>query len=296
METHNSEELAHYGVLGMKWGVRKQPENSTGSAVKSKAEKDKIAADRAADLQAKIDRKNAEKAAKAAAKKAASAAKKAASGAKKAASGAKKAASGAKKAASAARQKLSKASADHAQKRAEAARKKLENQKLREARKAEQDRKKKQRDAERAQKQHERDEKKKAKEAEKQAKLEKYATTPKGGLTREQRKALPKNLTSTDLIEQNKRLQLEKTNSELKAKLAEYEKANRSQFAKLADTFVSEASSNLTKYAAKKATDMLIGAIDSNLSTGSIKALAKEADRATGLSDIVKKDKKKDNK
>ena len=296
METHNSEELAHYGVLGMKWGVRKQPENSTGSAVKSKAEKDKIAADRAAEAQAKIDRKNAEKAAKAAAKKAASAAKKAASGAKKAASGAKKAASGAKKAASAARQKLSKASADHAQKRAEAARKKLENQKLREARKAEQDRKKKQRDAERAQKKHEREEKKKAKEAEKQAKLEKYATTPKGGLTREQRKALPKNLTTTDLIEQNKRLQLEKTNSELKAKLAEYEKANRSQFAKLADTFVSEASSNLTKYAAKKASDMLIGAIDSNLSTGSIKALAKEADRATGLSDIVKKDKKKDNK
>ena len=293
METHNSEELAHYGVLGMKWGVRKQPENSTGSAVKSKAEKDKIAADRAADLQAKIDRKNAEKEAKKAAKKAASAAKKAASGAKKAASGAKKAASGAKKAASAARQKLSKASADHAQKRAEAARKKLENQKLREARKAEQDRKKKQRDAERAQKKHERDEKKKAKEAEKQAKLEKYATTPKGGLTRDQRKALPKNLTTTDLIEQNKRLQLEKTNSELKAKLAEYEKANRSQFAKLADTFVSEASSNLTKYAAKKASDMLIGAIDSNLSTGSIKALAKEADRATGLSEVVKKKDKK---
>lgn len=286
METHNSEELAHYGVLGMKWGVRKQTENSTGSAVKSKAEKDKIAADRAADLQAKIDRKAAEKAAKAAAKKAAS-------GAKKAAGGAKKAVSGAKKAASAARQKLSKASADHAQKRAEAARKKLENQKLREARKAEQDRKKKQRDAERAQKQHERDEKKKAKEAEKQAKLEKYATTPKGGLTRDQRKALPKNLTTTDLIEQNKRLQLEKTNSELKAKLAEYEKANRSQFAKLADTFVSEASSNLTKYAAKKASDMLIGAIDSNLSTGSIKALAKEADRATGLSEVIKKKDKK---
>lgn len=286
METHNSEELAHYGVLGMKWGVRKQTENSTGSAVKSKAEKDKIAADRAADLQAKIDRKNAEKEAKKAAKKAASAAK-------KAASGAKKAASGAKKAASAARQKISKASADHAQKRAEAARKKLENQKLREARKAEQDRKKKQRDAERAKKQHERDEKKKAKEAEKQAKLEKYATTPKGGLTRDQRKALPKNLTTTDLIEQNKRLQLEKTNSELKAKLAEYEKANRSQFAKLADTFVSEASSNLTKYAAKKASDMLIGAIDSNLSTGSIKALAKEADRATGLSEVIKKKDKK---
>lgn len=289
METHNSEELAHYGVLGMKWGVRKQPENSTGSAIKSKAEKDKIAADRVAAAQAKLDRKNSEKAAK-----------KVSSAAKKAASGAKKATSGAKKAGSAARQKLSKASADHAQKRAEAARKKLENQKLREARKAEQDRKKKQRDAERAQKkherevkQHERDEKKKAKEAEKQANLEKYATTPKGGLTRDQRKALPKNLTTTDLIEQNKRLQLEKTNSELKAKLAEYEKANRSQFAKLADTFVSEASSNLTKYAAKKASDMLIGAIDSNLSTGSIKALAKEADRATGLSEVIKKKDKK---
>lgn len=289
MATNHSEELAHYGVLGMKWGVRKQPENSTGSAIKSKEEKAKIAADRAANAQAKIDRKNAEKAAK----KVASGAKKVASGAKKAASGAKKAASGAKKAASAARQKISKASADHAQKRAEAARKKLENQKLREARKAEQDRKKKQRETERTQKQHERDEKKKAKEAEKQAKLEKYATTPKGGLTREERKALPKNLATTDLIEQNKRLQLEKTNSELKAKLAEYEKANRSQFAKLADTFVSEASSNLTKYAAKKASDMLIGAIDSNLSIGGIKDLAKEADRATGLSDIVKKKDKK---
>lgn len=289
METYDSEKLVHYGVLGMKWGHRKQPENSTGSAIKSKEEKAKIAADRAANAQAKIDRKNAEKAAK----KVASGAKKVASGAKKAASGAKKAASGAKKAASAARQKISKASADHAQKRAEAARKKLENQKLREARKAEQDRKKKQRETERAQKQHERDEKKKAKEAEKQAKLEKYATTPKGGLTREERKALPKNLATTDLIEQNKRLQLEKTNSELKAKLAEYEKENRSQFAKLADTFVSEASSNLTKYAAKKASDMLIGAIDSNLSIGSIKDLAKEADRATGLSDIVKKKDKK---
>ena len=289
MATNHSEELAHYGVLGMKWGVRKQPENSTGSAVKSKAEKDKIAADRAADLQAKIDRKNAEKETKKAAKKAASDAKKAARGGKKSGGGGGK--------------KSSNSSAERAQKKAEAARKKLENQKLREARKAEQAQKKKERDAERAKKkherevkQHEREEKKKAKEAEKQAKLEKYATTPKGGLTRDQRKAKPRDLTTTDLIEQNKRLQLEKTNSELKAKLAEYEKANRSQFAKLADTFVSEASSNLTKYAAKKASDMLIGAIDSNLSTGSIKALAKEADRATGLSDIVKKDKKKDNK
>nr|DAT35122.1 MAG TPA: hypothetical protein [Caudoviricetes sp.] len=116
---------------------------------------------------------------------------------------------------------------------------------------------------------------------------------PKGGLTEEQRKARPKNLSTSDLIEQNKRLQLEKNNSELKNKLAEYEKANRSQFAKLADTFIDEAGNNLTKYAARKASDMLIGAIDSNLSTGKIKNLAKEADRVTGLSDIVKKKDKK---
>ena len=294
METHNSEELAHYGVLGMKWGVRKEPEKSTGSSVKTKEEKAKIIADRAAALQAAIDKKEAEKAAKKAAKKAASDAKKAARGGKKSGGG------GGKKSGGGGGKKSSNSSAERAQKKAEAARKKLENQKLREARKAEQAQKKKERDAERAKKkherevkQHEREEKKKAKEAEKQAKLEKYATTPKGGLTRDQRKALPKNLTTTDLIEQNKRLQLEKTNSELKAKLAEYEKANRSQFAKLADTFVSEASSNLTKYAAKKASDMLIGAIDSNLSTGSIKALAKEADRATGLSEVIKKKDKK---
>jgi len=294
VETHNSEELAHYGVLGMKWGVRKEPEKSTGSSVKTKEEKAKIIADRAAALQAAIDKKEAEKAAKKAAKKAASDAKKAARGGKKSGGG------GGKKSGGGGGKKSSNSSAERAQKKAEAARKKLENQKLREARKAEQAQKKKERDAERAKKkherevkQHEREEKKKAKEAEKQAKLEKYATTPKGGLTRDQRKALPKNLTTTDLIEQNKRLQLEKTNSELKAKLAEYEKANRSQFAKLADTFVSEASSNLTKYAAKKASDMLIGAIDSNLSTGSIKALAKEADRATGLSEVIKKKDKK---
>ena len=286
MATNHSEELAHYGVLGMKWGVRKEPEKSTGSSVKTKEEKAKIIADRAAALQAAIDKKEAEKAAKKAAKKAASDAKKAARGGKKSGGGGGK--------------KSSNSSAERAQKKAEAARKKLENQKLREARKAEQAQKKKERDAERAKKkherevkQHEREEKKKAKEAEKQAKLEKYATTPKGGLTRDQRKAKPRDLTTTDLIEQNKRLQLEKTNSELKAKLEEYEKANRSQFAKLADTFVSEASSNLTKYAAKRASDMLIGAIDSNLSIGNIKSLAKEADRATGLSEVVKKKDKK---
>lgn len=279
METHNSEELAHYGVLGMKWGVRKEPDNSTGTSLKSKEEKLKITEERAAAEKAKADAKAAKKAAK------------------KSGSGAKS--GGGKKSGGGGGKKSGSSEAEKAQKKAEAARKKIENQKLREAKKAEQAEKKKQRDAEKARKKqeqeakkHEREEKKKAKEAEKQAKLEKYAATPKGGLTRDQRKMLPKNLTTTDLIEQNKRLQLEKTNSELKAKLAEYEKANRSQFAKLADTFMSEASSNLTKYAAKKATDMLIGAIDSNLSVGSIKSLAKEADRATGLSEIVKKDKK----
>lgn len=279
METHNSEELAHYGVLGMKWGVRKEPDNSTGTSLKSKEEKLKITEERAAAEKAKADAKAAKKAAK------------------KSGSGAKS--GGGKKSGGGGGKKSGSSEAEKAQKKAEAARKKIENQKLREAKKAEQAEKKKQRDAEKARKKqeqeakkHEREEKKKAKEAEKQAKLEKYAATPKGGLTRDQRKMLPKNLTTTDLIEQNKRLQLEKTNSELKAKLAEYEKANRSQFAKLADTFMSEASSNLTKYAAKKATDMLIGAIDSNLSVGSIKSLAKEADQATGLSEIIKKDKK----
>lgn len=285
METHNSEELAHYGVLGMKWGVRKEPDNSTGTSLKSKEEKLKITEERAAAEKAKADAKAAKKAAK-----------KSGSGAKSG-GGKKSGGGGGKKSGSSEAEKAQK-KAEAARKKAEAARKKIENQKLREAKKAEQAEKKKQRDAAKARKKqeqeakkHEREEKK-AKEAEKQAKLEKYAATPKGGLTRDQRKMLPKNLTTTDLIEQNKRLQLEKTNSELKAKLAEYEKANRSQFAKLADTFMSEASSNLTKYAAKKATDMLIGAIDSNLSVGSIKSLAKEADRATGLSEIIKKDKK----
>lgn len=286
METHNSEELAHYGVLGMKWGVRKEPDNNTGTSLKSKEEKLKITEERAAAEKAKADAKAAKKTAK-----------KSGSGAKSG-GGKKSGGGGGKKSGSSEAEKAQK-KAEAARKKAEAARKKIENQKLREAKKAEQAEKKKQRDAEKTRKKqeqeakkHEREEKKKAKEAEKQAKLEKYAATPKGGLTRDQRKMLPKNLTTTDLIEQNKRLQLEKTNSELKAKLAEYEKANRSQFAKLADTFMSEASSNLTKYAAKKATDMLIGAIDSNLSVGSIKSLAKEADRATGLSEIIKKDKK----
>ena len=288
METHNSEELAHYGVLGMKWGVRKEPDNNTGTSLKSKEEKLKITEERAAAEKAKADAKAAKKAAK-----------KSGSGAKSGGGSGKKSGGGSGKKSGSSEAEKAQKKAEAARKKAEAARKKIENQKLREAKKAEQAEKKKQRDAEKARKKqeqeakkHEREEKKKAKEAEKQAKLEKYANTPKGGLTRDQRKTLPKNLTTTDLIEQNKRLQLEKTNSELKAKLAEYEKANRSQFAKLADAFMSEASSNLTKYAAKKATDMLIGAIDSNLSVGSIKSIAKEADRATGLSEIVKKDKK----
>nr|DAE91342.1 MAG TPA: hypothetical protein [Caudoviricetes sp.] len=280
METHNSEELIHYGVLGMRWGVRKQPETGTGSAVKSKEEKAKIQADRAAELQAKIDRKEAEKAAKKAAKKAASAAKKAAN----------KAVSSAKKASG---KKSSESSAEKARKKAEAARKKIENKRIREAREAERKKNKEAREAERKKKKEAREAEKRAKEEDKKAKADLWGKIPKGGLTKSQRAALAKSLSTSDLIEQNKRLQLEKTNSELKAKLAEYEKANRSQFAKLADTFVSEASSNLTKYAAKRATDMLIGAIDSNLSTGSIKALAKEANRATGLSDIVRKKDKK---
>lgn len=242
MATNYTEELAHYGVLGMKWGVRKQSGRSTGSSFGTKVEK---------------------------------AAKTTASAAKKVVSSTKKAAGATKKTLSSAKKRYSEASAEHARKKAEAARKKLEKQKLREAR------------------QTKKAEAKKAKESKKQAKLEQNTTTPKGGLTRDQRNAKPRDLATTDLIEQNKRLQLEKTNSELKAKLAEYEKENRSQFAKLADTFVSEASSNLTKYAAKKASDMLIGAIDSNLSLGSIKGLAKEADRATGLSEVVKKKDKK---
>lgn len=237
MATNYSEKLAHYGVLGMKWGVRKQSGRSTGSSLETKVKK---------------------------------AAKTTSSAAKKVASSTKKAAGVTKKTLSLAKKRYSEASVEHARKKAEAARKKLRED--RQTKKAEV---------------------KKAKESKKQAKLEQNTTIPKGGLTRDQRNAKPRDLATTDLIEQNKRLQLEKTNSELKAKLAEYEKENRSQFAKLADTFVSEAGSNLTKYAAKKASDMLIGAIDSNLSIGNIKSLAKEADRATGLSEVVKKKDKK---
>jgi hypothetical protein len=263
----------------MKWGVRKEPERGTGSAVKTSDEKKQIVADRAATEQAKKAAKDAERAAK-----------KAASGGKKSGGGGKKGGGGGKKSSG-------DRSAERAQKKAEAARKKLERQKLSEARKAERAENKRKRDLERAAKKAEANKKKAEREAEKkrkeQERIEKKNQIPRGGLTREQRNAKPRNLTTTDLIEQNKRLQLEKTNSELKAKLAEYEKANRSQFAKMADTFVSEAGNTLTKYAAKKATDLLIGAVDSKLSVGNIKDLASEADRATGLSDIIKKKDKK---
>lgn len=292
MATHDPKELAHYGVLGMKWGVRKEPERGTGSAVKTSDEKKQIVADRAAAEQAKLDRKAAAKAAKKAAKDAERAAKKAASGGKKSGGG-----GGGKKGGGGGKKSSGDRSAERAQKKAEAARKKLERQKLSEARKAERAENKRKRDLERAAKKAEAEKKKAEREAEKkrkeQERIEKKNQIPRGGLTREQRNAKPRNLTTTDLIEQNKRLQLEKTNSELKAKLAEYEKANRSQFAKMADTFMSEAGSTLTKYAAKKATDLLIGAVDSKLSVGNIKDLASEADRATGLSDIIKKKDKK---
>lgn len=292
MATHDPKELAHYGVLGMKWGVRKEPERGTGSAVKTSDEKKQIVADRAAAEQAKLDRKAAAKAAKKAAKDAERAAKKAASGGKKSGGG-----GGGKKGGGGGKKSSGDRSTERAQKKAEAARKKLERQKLSEARKAERAENKRKRDLERAAKKAEAEKKKAEREAEKkrkeQERIEKKNQIPRGGLTREQRNAKPRNLTTTDLIEQNKRLQLEKTNSELKAKLAEYEKANRSQFAKMADTFMSEAGNTLTKYAAKKATDLLIGAVDSKLSVGNIKDLASEADRATGLSDIIKKKDKK---
>ena len=296
MATNSPDELAHYGVLGMKWGVRKTPESSAnGTGLRTAEEKKKIIADRQAAEQAKIDRKNAEKASKKAAKDAERSAKKAARNAS--GGGGKKSGGGSKTGGG--KKSSGNRDAERAAKKAEATRKKLERQKLSEARAAERAEKKRKRDLEKAarkaeadKKKAEREAKKKAKEDEKRAKAEKYAQTPKGGLTREQRKMLPRNLTSTDLIEQNKRLQLEKTNAELKQKLAEYEKANRSQFAKLTDTFVSEAGNTLTKYAARKATDLLIGAIDSKLSVGNIKDLAGEADKATGLSGMLGKKKK----
>lgn len=276
--------LSHYGVLGMKWGVRKKTESSGGGGLRSVEEKKKIG--EAVNAEAfKKERAKAEKATEKERKKHESELKKAA---KAAAAAAKKAASAAKRGAKAASEKHAANKAKRAQEAAERARKKLENQKLREARKAEAERKKKQREAERAEKKRQAEEKKAAKEAEKQR-------VPKGGITAAMRKEAPRHLTSTDLIEQNKRLNLEKQNYELKEKLKEYESQNRSALAKTADLFVDEARKNLTKYAARTATDMLTAAIDSKLKGTEYAGIAKMAKDSFNLDAILKNsmDKKK---
>ena len=276
--------LAHYGVLGMKWGVRKKTESSGGGGLRSVEEKKKIGEAVNAET-FKKERAKAEKAAEKERKKHEPELKKVA---KAAAAAAKKAASAAKRGAKAASEKHAANKAKRAQDAAERARKKLENQKLREARKAEAERKKKQREAERAEKKRQAEEKKAAKEAEKQR-------VPKGGITAAMRKEVPRHLTSTDLIEQNKRLNLEKQNYELKQKLKEYEDQNRSIFSKTADLFVDEARKNLTKYAARAATDMLTAAIDSKLKGTEYAGIAKTAKDSFNLDAILKNsmDKKK---
>ena len=278
------DELAHYGVLGMKWGVRKKTESSSGGGLRSVEEKRKIGESINAEV-FKKDRAKAEKAAEKERKKQESAAKKAAkaalSAAKKAASGAKKAASGAKKAAKAASERHAANKAQRAKDAAERARKKLENQKLKEARKAEADRKKKQKEAERAEKKRQKEEEKRQKELEKKK-------VPKGGIPSELRKEKPRNLSSTDLIEQNKRLNLEKQNYELKEKLREYENQNRSALSKMADTFVDEARDNLTRYAARTAASMLTAALDSKLKGTEYEGVAKMARDSFNLDAILK--------
>lgn len=278
------DELAHYGVLGMKWGVRKKTESSSGGGLRSVEEKRKIGESINAEV-FKKDRAKAEKAAEKERKKQESAAKKAA---KAALSAAKKAASGAKKAAKAASQKHAANKAQRAKDAAERARKKLENQKLKEARKAEADRKKKQKEAERAEKKRAADEKKRQKEEEKRQKELEKNKIPKGGIPSELRKEKPRNLSSTDLIEQNKRLNLEKQNYELKQKLKEYESQNRSALSKMADTFVDEARDNLTRYAARTATSMLTAALDSKLKGTEYEGVAKMARDSFNLDAILK--------
>lgn len=276
--------LAHYGVLGMKWGVRKKTESSGGGGLRSVEEKKKIG--EAVNAEAfKKERAKAEKAAEKERKKHESELKKAA---KAAAAAAKKAASAAKRGAKAASEKHAANKAKRAQEAAERAHKKLENQKLREARNAEAERKKKQREAERA-------EKKAAKEAEKKQKELEKQRVPKGGITAALRKEAPRHLSSTDLIEQNKRLNLEKQNYELKEKLKEYESQNRSVLSKTADLFVDEARKNLTKYAARTATDMLTAALDSKLKGTEYAGIAKMAKDSFNLDAILKNtmDKKK---
>ena len=102
------------------------------------------------------------------------------------------------------------------------------------------------------------------------------------------RKEKPRNLTSTDLIEQNKRLNLEKQNYELKEKLKEYENQNRSALSKMADTFVDEARDNLTRYAARTATSMLTAALDSKLKGTEYEGVAKMARDSFNLDAILK--------
>lgn len=273
----SEETLSHYGVLGMKWGVRKKTESSGGVGLRSVEEKKKIG--EAVNAEAfRTERAKAEKAAEKERKKHESELKKAA---KAAAAAAKKAASAAKKGAKAASQKHAANKAARAEKAAERARKKLENQKLKEARKAEADRKKKQKEAERA-------EKKAAKEAEKKQKELEKQKVPKGGIPADLRKEAPRRLSSTDLIEQNKRLNLEKQNYELKEKLREYESQNRSALAKTADLFVDEARKNLTKYAARTATDMLTAALDSKLKGTEYEGVAKMAKESFNLDAILK--------
>lgn len=273
----SEETLSHYGVLGMKWGIRKATEKSGGVGLRSVKEKKKIGEAVNAETFRK-ERAKAEKAAEKERKKHESELKKAA---KAAAAAAKKAAAAAKKGAKAASQKHAANKAARAEKAAERARKKLENQKLKEARKAEADRKKKQKEAERA-------EKKAAKEAEKKQKELEKQKVPKGGIPADLRKEAPRRLSSTDLIEQNKRLNLEKQNYELKEKLREYENQNRSVLAKTADLFVDEARKNLTKYAARTATDMLTAALDSKLKGTEYEGVAKMAKESFNLDAILK--------
>jgi hypothetical protein len=280
----SEETLSHYGVLGMKWGVRKKTESSGGVGLRSVEEKKKIG--EAVNAEAfRKERAKAEKAAEKERKKIEANLKKAA---KAAASGAKKAASRAKKAAKSASEKHAANKAERAKAAAERARKKLENQKLKEARKAEAERKKKQKEAERAEKKRIADEKKAAKEAEKKQKELEKQQIPKGGISNALRKEAPRLLSSTDLIEQNKRLNLEKQNYELKAKLKEYESQNRSVLSKTADLFVDEARKNLTKYAARTATDMLTAALDSKLKGTEYEGIAKMAKNSFNLDEILK--------
>lgn len=259
----------------MKWGVRKKPESSGGSGLRSAEEKKKIGE----EINADVFKKERAKAAKAAEKER----KKQEAEAKKAA---KKAASDAKKAA--ASKKRSDNKAERAKNAAERARKKLENQKLREARKAEAERKKKQKEAERAEKKRKAEEKKAAKEAEKKQKELEKQKVPKGGITNAMRKEAPRLLSSTDLIEQNKRLNLEKQNYELKQKLKEYESQNRSALSKTAELFADEARKNLTKYAAKTATNMLTAALESKLTGSEYEGVAKMAKDSFNLEALFK--------